>query len=138
MAEVSFTILDEGRATEVTAELAGESVRLAGVALERSLGWDMNPQGLCRGDVCIPVLGHAGLVSDGGLDLAGFAELVQRPLALDLDEHVASLGASARERARVLQGGSAPDFALPDLSGREWRLSGLRGKKVLLVAYASW
>jgi hypothetical protein len=105
MAEVSFTILDEGRATEVTAELAGERVRLAGVALERSLGWDMKPQGLCRGDVCIPVPGRSGLVSD---------------------------------RARVLQGGSAPDFALPDLSGREWRLSGLRGKKVLLVAYASW
>jgi len=138
MAEVSFTILDEGRATEVTAELAGDRVRLAGVALERSLGWVMKPQGLCRGDVCIPVLGRAGLVGDGGLDLAGFAELVQRPLALDLDERVAALGASARERAEVLQGGVAPDFALPDLSGREWSLSGLRGKKVLLIAYASW
>jgi len=138
MAEVPFTILDEGRATEVTADLTGERVRLAGVALERSLGWEMKSQGLCRGDVCIPVTGRAGLVGDGGLDLAGFAELVQRPLALDLDERVASLGASARERAEVLQGGVAPDFTLPDLTGREWTLGGLRGKKVLLVAYASW
>jgi hypothetical protein len=138
MAEVSFTILDEGRAAEVTADVEGERVRLSADSLERALGWDLKPQGLCLGDVCIPIAGRAGLVSDGKIDLSAFAELMQRPLALDLDERAAALGASARERAEVLQGGVAPDFSLPDLTGREWSLSGLRGKKVLLVAYASW
>ncbi len=32
----------------------------------------------------------------------------------------------------------APDFELPDLSGKMHRLSQHRGKKVLLIAYASW
>ena len=37
-----------------------------------------------------------------------------------------------------LRSGEAPDFALPDLSGRMHRLSDYRGKKVLLYAWASW
>jgi peroxiredoxin len=32
----------------------------------------------------------------------------------------------------------APDFELNDLHGRRHRLSHHRGKKVLLIAYASW
>ena len=138
MVEVPFTILDEGRATEVTAQVAGERVRLAADSLERALGFELKPQGLCRGEVCIPSAGRAGLVSEGQVDLAAFALLLNRPLALDLGEGAAALGASARERADVLAGGVAPDFTLPDLAGREWTLSGLRGKKVLLIAYASW
>lgn len=138
MAEVPFTMLDEGRATEVGAELAGGRVLLSADALERSLGWDLKPQGLCRGDVCMPIAGRTGLESGGKIDLAALAELLQRPLALDLDERTASLGASARERGEALKGGVAPDFALPDLTGREWTLGGLRGAKVLLIAYASW
>ena len=34
--------------------------------------------------------------------------------------------------------GISVDFTLPDLAGRPHRLSDHRGKKVLLVAYASW
>lgn len=31
-----------------------------------------------------------------------------------------------------------PDFALPDLDGKTVRLSDFRGKRVALVAWASW
>jgi peroxiredoxin len=34
--------------------------------------------------------------------------------------------------------GLTPDFTLPDLEGNQWRLSGLRGRKVLIYAWASW
>ena len=34
--------------------------------------------------------------------------------------------------------GPIPDFTLPDLEGNEWSLSGLRGRKVLIYAWASW
>ncbi len=47
-----------------------------------------------------------------------------------------SLGPEAGGRA--LTEARAPDFALPDLAGRKFRLSALRGRKVLLVAWASW
>ena len=48
------------------------------------------------------------------------------------------LGASSAERCGRLASLEAPDFELPDLAGRLHRLSDQRGKKVLLIAYASW
>ena len=47
-------------------------------------------------------------------------------------------GVSAAERGARLNALEAPDFRLPDLSGAQHSLSEHRGKKVLLVAYASW
>ena len=66
------------------------------------------------------------------------AEASGRPVAIDLSERAAYLGVSAAERAKALASLEAPDFTLPDLDGRPHSLSGHRGKKVLLVAYASW
>ncbi len=60
------------------------------------------------------------------------------PLAVDHEERVAYLGSSAAARAARLASLEAPDFTLPDLDGRVHSLSQHRGKKVLLVAYASW
>ena len=66
------------------------------------------------------------------------AEASGRPVALDVDERAAYLGVSASSRAKTLASLEAPDFTLPDLDGRLHSLSQHRGKKVLLVAYASW
>ena len=73
-----------------------------------------------------------------GVERVRGAEADGRPVALDLDEGAAFVGVAARERARRLESLEAPDFALPDLAGRVHRLSEQRGKKVLLVVYASW
>ena len=73
-----------------------------------------------------------------GVERARRAEADGRPVALDLDEGAAFVGVAARERARQLESLEAPDFALPDLAGRVHRLSEQRGKKILLVVYASW
>ena len=40
--------------------------------------------------------------------------------------------------ARALASAEAPDFSLPDLDGKEFRLSSLRGQKVLLYAWAPY
>jgi hypothetical protein len=66
------------------------------------------------------------------------AEAAGRPVALDAEERVAYLGVSARERARQLASLAAPDFALPGAEGQPHSLAAHRGKKVFLVAYASW
>jgi len=66
------------------------------------------------------------------------AEASGRPVAIDRAERAAYLGVSAAERAKMLASLEAPDFTLPDLDGRLHSLSQHRGKKVLLVAYASW
>jgi hypothetical protein len=48
------------------------------------------------------------------------------------------LARSAGERAAALASLEAPAFALPDAAGRVHRLSDYRGRKVLLVTWASW
>src|SRR5204863_164307 len=79
---------------------------------------------------------------DAILSVPGVAAIYVGPadlsLALALDERAAYLGVAASVRARALASLEAPDFTLPDLDGRLHTLSNHRGKKVLLVAYASW
>ncbi len=83
--------------------------------------------------------GRATEVDGGeGAAVAKRAETAGRPVAVDLAERAAYLGVSAAERAKALASLDAPDFTLPDLDGRRHSLSQSRGKKVLLVAYASW
>lgn len=130
-----LTLLDEARAVDVDATVGPDGVRLAPREVERALGWELKPQGLCKGERCVPA---PGLVRDGTVDLATLASLLDRPLALDTDERVACLGAAAAERAAELASLDAPELTLPDLDGRPVSLSGFRGKKVFLLAWASW
>lgn len=136
MAQPGFTLIEAERATPVAARRAGGRIRVPAADVERALGWKLEASGLCRGDVCVPA--RADLADADGLDLEILADLLERPLALDGEEGVAVLGAGAAQRRTALASLEAPDFALPDLSGRLHRLSDQRGRKVLLVAYASW
>ncbi len=129
-----FTLIDDGAVREVEATRDGERVRVAPAAL----GWEAKPEGLCQGDVCVPTAHAPGLLTADGVDLAAFAALLGRPLALDADEGAACLGAAAADRARRLASLEAPDFTLPDLDGRPHALHEHRGRKVLLLAWASW
>jgi hypothetical protein len=138
MTAPTFTILDAGAATRVPATIDGDRVRLSPAAVETALGWKLTAEGLCREAICVPVRDRASLETAAGLDLAALAAALGRPLALDVAERAAYLGASAEDRGRPLAALEAPDFALPDLAGRVHRLSEHRGKKVLLIAYASW
>jgi hypothetical protein len=134
----SLALIDGERAVVVAASIAGDAVRIAPDALRDATGWKLEPQGLCRGEVCVPVRKRDELVDETGIDLAAFARALDRPLALDTGERAAALGTSAAERGQRMATLEAPDFTLPDLHGRMHSLSEHRGKKVLLIAYASW
>ena len=134
----TFTLIDEIRSHAVDATVRGDAVRIAPEAIARALGWELKPQGLCRDDTCIPVRERDALVDHDGIDLATLARLLDRPVAVDAAEQVAVLGASADTRAGRLVSLEAPDFTLPDLDGRSHSLAGYRGRKVLLIAWASW
>jgi len=58
------------------------------------------------------------------------------PLIQDEAERLWCLGPEAGGKALTTV--IAPDFELPDWHGRPFKLRSLRGKKVLLVAWASW
>ena len=134
----TFTILSEGSETQVDASTAGGVLRASAEAVERALGWELREEGFCLGTVCYPLPPNAELVTEDGVDLAGLAALIDRPIALDEAEGAAYLGVAARERSQALELLDAPDFTLPNLDGEPHSLSDYRGKKVLLVAYASW
>ena len=137
MAE-SFTLICDGGAREFEARVGGGRVSIPATTIRDELGWELKPEGLCREDVCVPVRDSAALACEDGIDLVAFANALGRPLALDIEERCAALGRSAPESSAQLASLEAPDFSLPDLEGRLLSLSDHRGKKVLLIAYASW
>jgi hypothetical protein len=132
-----FTVIDDAIAHDVDASVVDGRVVVTPDALG-SLGWELHPEGLCRDGLCIPVPADAELETARGIDLVALARVLDRPLALDLEERAAYLGTSAGGRQRALRSLVAPDFTLPGIDGRPHRLSDHRGKKVLLVVYASW
>ncbi|MBI2526975.1 MAG: hypothetical protein HYV93_13450 [Candidatus Rokubacteria bacterium] len=135
--ERDFTLLDDGRPVVVPAWVGAGGVRLPPQAVE-ALGWRLESQGLCREGLCVPLPAGAACAVAEGIALDQLAGLLDRPLALELPERAAYLGASAADRAGALASLEAPEFSLPDLHGRPHSLSEHRGDKVFLVAYASW
>ena len=133
-----FTVIDGGRETEVSARVDGPRVSLSAEALRSALGWEVHEGTLCNDSMCVPLPAGSRLGEGGAFDLVEVAATLDRPLALDVEEQAAYLGASAGERAQALASLIAPDFTLPDLDGRPHTLSAHRGKKVFLVAWASW
>jgi hypothetical protein len=134
----TLTLLDEDSALQVPAVVDADGVRLPPDVVQQSLGWRLEAAGLCRGDTCVPVRPEHGLLRDDGIDLRALASLLERPLVLDVDERIACLSASAAERGHRLRSLDAPEFTLPDLGGHPHSLSQHRGRKVLLLAWASW
>jgi len=137
----SFRLIDDGRQVSVAADVLDGRVLIATDSLKRELGWELKPEGLCKDEICIPVRDRKALVpkgEDAGVDLGAFSAALGRPLAVEPDARIAALGTPAGERASQLATLEAPDFELPDLNGQHHRLSDQRGKKVLLIAYASW
>ena len=66
------------------------------------------------------------------------AERLGMPLVADAAHGVWALGPETAVTGRALTTAVAPELVLPDADGNPFRLSSLRGQKVLLVAWASW
>jgi hypothetical protein len=118
------------------ARASGEDLWLPIADVERATGWHPRPEGLCRGEVCVPI--PSGLRRDEALNVAALWRHLQSPVVASAEGDVWVLGESAQARAAELASLEAPDFTLPDLAGREHSLHDQRGSKVLLVTWASW
>jgi hypothetical protein len=103
--------------------------------LARRTGWEIKPQGACKGDVCVPLAGR--LLDGDTVDLETLAPLLGMPIVHDERHDVWALGPESGGRA--LTTAVVPDIELPDIrTGELFALGSLRGQKVLLVAWASW
>ena len=105
-------------------------------AFEARTGWAVKPEGACKGDVCVPLPDEVRS-ADGKLDATVLAARLGMPLLHDDATGRWALG-PASVSGKALDTATAPELELPDLDGNPFKLSSLHGKKVLLVAWASW
>src|SRR5436309_1398622 len=122
-------------------EVQGEDLWLAAPELAGALGWVLEPEGLCRGALCvlIPPTRRAEFVrADGAINLAAVARHRGQAVVHDERRDVWVFGSAPERRGTAMRSVTAPDFTLPDLDGRLHTLSAFRGRKVLLNSWASW
>jgi hypothetical protein len=142
--QVRATIIYDDSATQVSAVADNPAELWISTAdLTRATRFELKPQGVCRDQLCFPVpkaraqefvRKNSGVAS---FNLLAFAQLVNQPVAHDdtLSTWYFGLRADQRQGLASLQ---APNFTLPDMAGKMHALYDFRGKKVLLVTWASW
>jgi AhpC/TSA family protein len=109
--------------------------------LRDATGWELKAQGLCRGERCVPVppgRRDQFLRSGDLVNLAALARQVGQPVVHDDSHALWFFGESGDTRRENLASLRAPDFTLPDMDGKLHSLSDYRGRKVLLLSWASW
>ena len=105
---------------------------------ERLSGWNLKPEGLCKGAVCVPVK-NSQLLSDGmNIDLLEFSRMVNQNIIVDSQYRVAAFGEQALSRAESMKSLDAPNFTLPDIHGKQVSFSDFNRRKRLLLAWSSW
>jgi hypothetical protein len=112
-----------------------ESLNITKAEFESGTGFELKPEGACKGDVCIPL--GTSVAPEGTVDVRVAAERMGLPL---LEEPAAALWALGPESigGRALTTARAPELTLPDLDGKLFSLSSLRGQKVLVYAWAPY
>jgi hypothetical protein len=98
-------------------------------------GWTPKPEGLCRGEICVPA--PSALRSDGTVHIAAAAERLGMPIVHDTEHKVWAIGPGSSS-GHQLSTTVAADPDLIDKDGNPFRLSSLHGRKVVLVAWSSY
>ena len=106
-------------------------------SFEARTGWAVRPEGACKAEHCVPLPDDAR-TPDGKLVIDVVAEHLGMPLVHDEQAGIWVLGPETAVTGRALTTARAPKVELPDFNGNMFRLSSLRGQKVMLVAWASW
>jgi hypothetical protein len=133
------TVLTESGETQVSAD-AGSVLWMSAGEVEKATGWQMKPEGFCKGDICVPTpAGQAeDYVRDDNVNVSAFWNLMGKPAAASQPGDAWVLGEGAEARNDALLSLEAPNFTLPDFNGKLHSLTDFRRKRVLLITWASW
>ena len=132
------TIINDTEQVEVDATVDDRWL-MSPPAFEALTGWTLQPEGMCRDDVCAPLYRRTEVVTDDGLiDLEAAAPIIGLSAVVDTSRRVAALTAAASTRSETMTSLLAPDFTLPDLDGRPVHFHDFERRKVLLLAWSSW
>ena len=138
-------VIFDGNATE--AAVRGETSKdlwITAADLTRATKFEIKPEGVCTATLCFPLpearrndfLAKQGDVT--WFNLSEFARLLKQPVAHDAKHAVWFFGPRTEVQNVFLKTLTAPDFTLPAIDGKMHSLSDFRGKKVLLLTWASW
>ena len=143
-------VIYEGKATQLSAARvvpvadAPADLWLTLGDLTRATGFEVKPQGVCRAEVCIPLPAKREsdfLQKERGVtwfNLSAFARLLHQPVAYDAALAAWDFGPRLESQNHFVDSLEAPNFTLPDVNGKLHSLADFRGKKVLLLTWASW
>ena len=104
--------------------------------LPRVNGFELKPQGACRADLCISI--PKDMARGEYFNLTAFARKAGQPVVAEPGARVWSFGEMQALGGGLASSRVAPDFEVPDRLGRPVHLAGFRGKKALVVTWASW
>ena len=139
---MGVTIIYRDRASEASGASAdGDNLWLPLDDMKRCAGWELKAEGLCLDELCVPIPPDRKaefLDASGRANLVAIARHLGQPALHDEDSDVWLFGEAAATRRDALRSLKAPDFTLPDLDGSLHSLSDYRGRKVLLLSWASW
>jgi hypothetical protein len=139
------TVVYDGKATKLAnTEVTGQALWITEKDLRAATGFYVKPKGICRDELCFPIPAKrkADFLSKRGgvswFNLTEFASLIKQPVARDEKNRVWYFGPRAQSHEAYLETLEAPNFTLPDVNGKQRSLSDFRGRKVMLVTWASW
>ena len=135
------TILTEtSEFDSASAEVSNGNLWLSSAECENATGWVLKPEGLCQGDICVPVPSgkESDFVSGEKINISAFWQHLERPVLHDAAASTWMLGVGHTERSESLKSLQAPDFSLPDVNGDMHALSDYRGKRIFLTTWSSW
>jgi len=112
--------------------------------LTRATGFILKPQGACLDEFCVPIpkSREAAFLRSGGngklFNVAELARTLKQPVIHDDAYSVWLFGSRPESLMKMANTLEAPDFTLPDWKGTPRYLHDFRGKRVLLITWASW
>lgn len=142
--ERPITVIYDDKASEINdVNLDTGQLWITTADLKQATQFELKPQGVCWNELCFPLpkSQETQFVQKNGrgtwFNLVAFARLAHQPIAHDEALSTWYFGLRS-DQIESLSSLKAPDFRLPDMNGKMHSLSDFRGKKVLLVTWASW
>ena len=145
--KANSVVIYDGKATELSASspfAQSKDLWVTLADLTRATGFEVKPQGICRSELCIPIpkKRKSDFMAQRGkatwFNLSEFARLLKQPMTHDEQLAAWYFGPWPETQNAYLSSLEAPNFTLPDLKGKMHSLADFRGKKVMLITWASW
>lgn len=139
------TVIYDGKATAVEEKLQDPgNLWLTLPQLTTASGFVLKPQGACLNELCVPIPKASGkayvrkVEAVTYFNLSQLARTLHEPAVHDSANEIWLFGARPESQMKYVNTLEAPDFTLTDWKGVSRSLSDLRGKKVMLITWASW